>query len=75
MKIRWNRAAFEEVRRSGPVMAEISGLTYGMARAAGDGYEGSTMQGKSRFRGIVYPDTWSARKDNARHNTLVRVLG
>lgn len=75
MKVDWNRAAFEEVRRSGPVMAAISGLTYGLARSAGDGYEGSTQQGKSRFRGIVYPDTWSARKDNARNNTLVRVLG
>ena len=75
MKIQWNRSAFEEVRRSGPVMAEISALTYGLAREAGEGYEGSTMQGRSRFRGIVFPDTWSARKDNARNNTLVRVLG
>lgn len=75
MKVVFNRAAFEEVRRSGPVMAEISGLTYGLARKAGDGYRGSTMQGKSRFRGIVFPDSWSARKDNARNNTLVRVLG
>lgn len=75
MRVQWNRPAFEEVRRSGPVMAEISALTYGLARSAGDGYVGSTMQGRSRFRGIVYPDTWSARKDNARSNTLVRVLG
>lgn len=75
MKVQWNRAAFEEVRRSGPVMAEVSALTYGLARAAGEGYKGSTMQGLSRFRGIVFPDTWSARKDNARNNTLVRVLG
>ncbi|CQD04169.1 hypothetical protein [Corynebacterium striatum] len=46
-----------------------------LAGAAGDGFVLSTQQGKSRFRGIVYADTWSAKRREARENVLVRVLG
>ncbi|WP_306592887.1 hypothetical protein [Corynebacterium striatum] len=42
---------------------------------AGDGFVLSTRQGKSRFRGIVYADTWSAKRREARENVLLRVLG
>lgn len=70
-----NRAGLEEVAR-GPIAQDLV-ERYGthMAAAAGDGFVASYQQGRSRYRGIIYPDTWSAIGRNRRDNTLVRVLG
>lgn len=71
--------AFYEVRRSGPVQAAVNGLAARMASAAGPGFEWSSMQGQKRpqgrWRAIVYPATFAARRRNANENTLVRVMG
>lgn len=70
-----NRAGLEETARG--QMAQELVRTYSEAKrnAAGEGFETSYQQGASRFRGIVYPATYSARGRNARDNTLVRVIG
>lgn len=75
MKIKWNPAGFEEILRSPPVQAKVQQHTNQLATRAGDGYTGSVRQGKTRVRGIVYADSWKARRDLARNNTLLRVLG
>lgn len=70
-----NHAGLEELAR-GPVAQQLV-EEHGnrIVNAAGDGFVLSTQQGASRFRGIVYADSWSAKRRNARDNTLVRVLG
>lgn len=67
--------AQEEIRRSGPVQSLVHEHAERIASAAGDGFRASYMQGKSRYRAIVYADTWSAKHREARDNVLVRVLG
>lgn len=74
MRLKFNHAAFEEVLRSPKVQAWVNATTQEIAGRAGPGYVGSTRHGKTRFRGIVYADTWRARHDNQNNNTLVRVL-
>ncbi|OZF05247.1 hypothetical protein CH302_01080 [Rhodococcus sp. 15-2388-1-1a] len=60
------RAAVDDLARRGAI-------------AAGDGFEWSSQQGQKRpqgrWRAIIYPATYSARRRNANHNTLVNVLG
>lgn len=70
-----NRTGLEELAR-GPIAQQLV-HQHGdrIASAAGDGFVASYQQGKSRYRGIVYPDTWSAIGRNRRDNTLIRVLG
>ncbi|MCZ1070819.1 hypothetical protein [Rhodococcus sp. A5(2022)] len=79
MRFRWNPAALYEVRRLPGVQAEVERHAARIASAAGAGYSWSSRQGakrpQGRWRAIVYPDTWPARRDNARRNTLVRALG
>ncbi|WP_211438922.1 hypothetical protein [Corynebacterium glutamicum] len=68
-------AGLEEVAR-GPIAQDlVNRHTEHLAAAAGDGFVASYQQGRSRYRGIVYPDTWSAIGRNRRDNTLIRVLG
>lgn len=45
-----------------------------IAAAAGKGFEPSVQQGKTRPHGIVKTVTFKARRDNARHNTLLKAL-
>lgn len=70
-----NSAGLEEVARGQVAQGLVRTHTEAKRNAAGDGFETSYRQGTFRFRGIVYPGTYSARKRNARDNTLVRVIG
>lgn len=45
-----------------------------IAAAAGTGFEPSVQQGKTRPHGVVKTATFKARRDNARHNTLLKAL-
>lgn len=42
---------------------------------AGDGFVASYRDGPTRFGGIIYADTWSAKHRDARENILVRLIG
>lgn len=75
MKINWNIGAFQEIRRSGPVQALVNRHTSELAARAGEGFVGKTAHGRTRFRGIVVPDTYAARRRNARENTLAKLAG
>jgi hypothetical protein len=46
-----------------------------VAAAAGDGFVSSYQMGKTRHRCIIYADTWSAKRREARNNILTRALG
>lgn len=76
---RWNHNSLYEVRSLPGVRAEVEKHAARIATASGAGYKWSSQQGRKnpqgRWRAIVYPDTWSARRDNARNNTLLRQLG
>lgn len=75
MKYEYNHQGMEELVR-GPIAQKlVREHAERLATAAGDGFVASYMQGKSRFGGIVYADTWSAKHRDRRENVLVRVLG
>lgn len=70
-----NRAGLEELARGEVAQQLVRQHAERIRNAAGDGFVASYQQGTSRFRAIVFADTYSARARNARENTLVRVLG
>lgn len=70
-----NSAGLEELARGSVAQGLVRTHTEAKRNAAGDGFVTSYQQGASRFRAIVYPDTFSARGRNARDNILVRVIG
>lgn len=79
VRLKWNPNGLYELRSAPGVVAKVNSTAAGVAARAGDGYSWSSQQGarrpQGRWRAIVFPDTWKARADNARNNTLVRVLG
>lgn len=74
-RYRPNRAGLREVLASPEVASVVSAHANRLASAAGDGFVASTRMGRSRQRAIVYADTFSAKRREARDNVLVRVLG
>lgn len=75
MKYLPNRAGLEELLR-GPVAQQlVDDHGQGVADECGDGFVFSAQQGKSRYRGIAYAGTWSAKWRDHRGNVMVRVLG
>ena len=75
MRYESNHAGMEELARGSVAQGLVKQHGERLAAAAGDGFVASYMQGKSRFGGIVYADTWSAKHRDRRNNVLVRVLG
>lgn len=70
-----NRAGLEALARGEVAQTLVRKYGDGTSSSAGDGFVASYQQGVSRYRGIVYPQTWSAIHRNRRDNTLVRLLG
>lgn len=70
-----NKSGLEELAR-GPIAQSLV-KQYGDAKAAaaGDGFVVSYRQGRTRFGAILYADTYSAKRKEARENVLIRVLG
>jgi|SRR5699024_314100 len=89
--VSWNPRGFEEIRQSDKVLAEVRRVAVNVAAQAGSGYASSARHGKKgpspswnvrkgpgyqgRARAIVYPETFRAMRDNAKNNTLVKIMG
>lgn len=73
-QFKWVVSEFEAIRRLPGVEAELDRRAEAIAEAAGDGYEWSGSDGKSRSRAGVYPTTFKAIRDNAKNNTLLKAL-
>ncbi|MEY8565204.1 hypothetical protein AALF15_01355 [Corynebacteriaceae bacterium 7-707] len=75
-----NRQGIIEVMRGPRVQTMVNSGASGVARRAGEsagtpgGYAVSTMQGKSRYRAIVYAETFKAKRREAEGNHLLRGL-
>lgn len=70
---KWNMRAFRELRRDPGVVALIDDQAAKAAAAAGDGFVVSGRQGRTRYRAIVYPDTFAARRRELRDNKMLSV--
>lgn len=70
---KWNTPAFDAIRRTPGVQALVDQAAADTADACGKGYDWSAIQGKTRYRAIVFPDTFRAYRDARRNNTMLHV--
>ena len=73
------RNGFAELRLSSGARSLVGSAAQALASRAGRGYVASAPRAGAgrapRARSIVYADTWHAKWDNARNNTLVKLTG
>lgn len=75
MRYKANRQGLADLLRGEAAQKLVNTHAERLAAAAGEGYVASYMQGRRRFRAIVFAETMRARVKEARQNSLVRVLG
>lgn len=75
MKYKANKQGLRELLYSEGVREIVHEKAEMVANRAGEGYEAGYAEGKSRYRAIVSPQTWSARMRDKKTNNLLRALG
>lgn len=73
-KIELNRAGVRELLRSDEMRRICADRAEQIARRCGEGYESDTYTGKNRVNAAVYANTYQAKADNARNNTILKAL-
>lgn len=79
VRIKWNRRAFQELRREPGVEAELIKHARAIRDRANTGSSGGYVaepgSGRTRARAAVITGDIKAIRDNAKRNTLLRSLG
>lgn len=73
--IKWNVKAFEQLRNSPGVRADLERRVAAIAGQLPEGYESGVEQGKTRLRGYVVTADSEAMRHEATSNAMVRALG
>lgn len=73
--VRLNRAGLREILKDKSTERAALRRAEAIARACGRGYKATSVIGKNRARASVITDSFAARVDNSRRNTLVRNVG
>ncbi len=73
-KIELNWAGVRELLRSDEMRRICAERAEQIVRRCGEGYESDTYTGKNRVNAAVYADTYQAKADNARNNTILKAL-
>lgn len=76
IRIELNRDAVrDQLLRSEEIQSVCKELADDIALRCGPGYVADTHVGKNRVNAMVYADTYEARRDNLKNNTILKVAG
>ncbi|HEM5420073.1 TPA: hypothetical protein U1449_001552 [Streptococcus suis] len=74
MKFKLNRAGVRKLMKSPEMQAVLTEKANGIRNRAGTGYESDIFVGKTRANAMVYADSFQAKRDNKKKNTLLKVV-
>lgn len=73
LRIKLNRAAIrDQLLKSPEIMSICSEYARQIASRCGNGYVIDTHTGRNRVNAMVYADTYAAKRDNMKNNTLLK---
>ena len=75
VKFKPNKRAAEAVLKGSEVQALLARKAAEVAARAGEGFTSGVRVGKDRARAYVLPETYKARKNQARNHVLERAVG
>nr|DAK98272.1 MAG TPA: type I neck protein [Caudoviricetes sp.] len=75
VKFRPNKRAAEAILKGSEVQALLARKAAEVAARAGEGFTSGVRVGKDRARAYVLPETYKARKRQARDHVLERAVG
>lgn len=75
VKFKPNKRAAEAILKGSEVQALLARKAAAVAARAGEGFTSGVRVGKDRARAYVLPETYKARKRQARDHVLERAVG
>lgn len=75
VKIVLNREGVRELLQSQEMMNICEEHARKAAASLGNGYAVSTMVGKNRVNASLFAETYQAKKENLRNNSILKALG
>ncbi|HEM3490430.1 TPA: hypothetical protein U1B28_002078 [Streptococcus suis] len=74
MRFKLNRAGVRDLLKSPEMQAVLTDKANGIRNRAGTGYESDIFVGKTRANAMVYADSFKAKRDNKKNNTLLKAV-
>lgn len=74
MKFKLNRSGVAALMKSNQMQGVLEEKATGVRNRAGEGYKQDIYLGKTRANAMVYADTYQAKKDNMKNNTLLKAV-
>lgn len=76
VKVELNRSAVrDQLLKSGEMEAICEGYARNIAARCGSGYAYDTYKGTNRVNAMIYAETYEAKKDNMKNNTILKAVG
>lgn len=69
-----NSAGVRQLMQSGEMQNVLKDEATIIKNSAGDGYEQDIYVGKTRANAMVYANTYQAKKENLKNNTLLKAV-
>lgn len=72
MKFKLNRKGVADLMKSGNMQEVLKGHATNIKNRCGEGYEQDMHVGKNRANAMVWANTYQAKADNMRNNTILK---
>jgi len=69
-----NRAGVRELMKSEEMQSILKDKANNALNSLGEGYKSDTHVGKNRANAMVYADTYQAKKDNLKNNSILKAV-
>jgi len=73
-KFELNRAGVKELMQSEEMQSILKEYATGIRNRCGEGYEQDIYIGKNRANAMVWPETFQAKRDNLKNNTILKAV-
>lgn len=73
-KFELNKAGVRELLQSDEMQAVLNEKASNAVNRLGEGYEKDSYVGKNRANAMVYAETYQAKKDNLRNNSILKAV-
>lgn len=73
-KFKLNSSGVRQLLQSAEMQNVLATKATEIKTRAGDGFEQDTYVGKTRANAMVYADTYEAKRNNSKNNTLLKAV-
>ncbi|WP_434779957.1 hypothetical protein [Enterococcus thailandicus] len=73
-KFKLNHSGVGQLLKSAEMQGVLTEKATGIRNRAGEGYKQDTYVGKTRANAMVYADSYKAKRDNMKNNTLLKAV-